>query len=655
MSGVAKTSSRVLIAGGGPVGLTLGILLQHVYKIPVDIVERQMQPTQHPQAHFMNLRTMEILRTHLPTLHDRVLDAAAPPHQWRDYVYCSRVIHGELARIDQFGPDIKSHASSPRFRNELVESLDRLSPTQPVHFPQHKFESLLSDYAAECGVHIQRGEELKGLHVSPDGIDVTLTQRRERYDYVIGADGAHSRVRSLLQIPMEGPPPLQSLVNVHFTSHALTHHARTAPAMLYFVFNPSVIGVLIAHDLAKGEWVFQIPCFPIADPQAEYPLRRCVELIQQAATGGADAGAIDVTIHSIGGWKMTAQVARDYAAAGNRLFLVGDAAHQFPPAGGFGMNTGIQDAHNLAWKVALAARDEQRQLDTKGAMSLLASYHTERHTVAKATTQLSLRNFERTLRVPSALHVSYDSAKQLNTLTHTSLFQRWLPTAMQTSFVASAIAAGSAHLATLDNPASAFGQRLKRRVQEIVGRHQALGMLFYHADIGYSYKRPNIVWSDVVLDHAHRFCAERSASPEENATTTRLFAPRLEIGGRMPHLWLSPRDGNARVVSTLDLPQLALRDDATPRFVLLVQRATYARLKGTLSDGLDVVVLAAKTDQDDESIDDVDATVYFFERNDVMDAAVLVRPDGHVACRWDDRVSATSIASAWHAAQHGSL
>ncbi|RQM24742.1 hypothetical protein B5M09_006289 [Aphanomyces astaci] len=76
-----STSSRVLIAGGGPVGLTLGILLQHVYNVPVDIVERQMQPTQHPQAHFMNVRTMEILRTHMPVLHDRILDATAPPQQ----------------------------------------------------------------------------------------------------------------------------------------------------------------------------------------------------------------------------------------------------------------------------------------------------------------------------------------------------------------------------------------------------------------------------------------------------------------------------------------------------------------------------------------------------------------------------------------------
>jgi len=73
--------SPVLIAGGGPVGMVLGILLQHVYDVPVKVVERQLQPTAHPQAHFMNLRTMEILQAHMKPLHDRVLELAPPPNQ----------------------------------------------------------------------------------------------------------------------------------------------------------------------------------------------------------------------------------------------------------------------------------------------------------------------------------------------------------------------------------------------------------------------------------------------------------------------------------------------------------------------------------------------------------------------------------------------
>ncbi|RLO13343.1 hypothetical protein DYB28_013311, partial [Aphanomyces astaci] len=211
-----STSSRVLIAGGGPVGLTLGILLQHVYNVPVDIVERQMQPTQHPQAHFMNLRTMEILRTHMPVLHDRILDATAPPQQ-------------------------------------------SLSSTQPVHFPQHKFETLLKEYAAECGVHVRRGDEL---------IDLRLSTARHAVDVTLRSD---------------------------------------------------VIGVLIAHDLANGEWVFQIPVFPLRDqpPQANFPPDRCIDLIRAAA----GAPSLDVALHSVGAWKMTAQVAAQYADPNQQVFV----------------------------------------------------------------------------------------------------------------------------------------------------------------------------------------------------------------------------------------------------------------------------------------------------------------------------------------------
>ncbi|KAG9401082.1 hypothetical protein AC1031_009842 [Aphanomyces cochlioides] len=611
---LGRRQAKVLIAGGGPVGLTLGLLLEHVYKVPVDIVERQMQLTQHPQAHFMNLRTMEILRTHLPRLHDRILDIAAPSHEWRDYVYCSRVINGELARIDQFGPDIV-RTRSPSFRNELLESLHGISPTQPVHFPQNKFETILSEYAAENSVHVRRGEALENLKVSDSKIHVGFARSQDEaaYDYVVGADGAHSTVRSLLGIPMEGPPPLQSLVNVHFTSHELSNYARKAPAMLYFVFNPQVIGVLIAHDLAAGEWVFQIPCFPVKDPSSEYPPSRCIDLIRHAAGGSQ---SLDVKLHSVGGWRMTAQVAREYATYNDRVFLVGDAAHQFPPAGGFGMNTGIQDAHNLAWKLA---RDVTSRNTTTH--HWLKSYSSERRAVAKATTQLSLRNFERTLRVTTALHLSYDSAKGLNQLTQTPLF-KWIPSDFQSTLVSSAMAAGSAHLKTLDTPSSAIGQRLRRRVQEIVSSYQTLGMLFYHADIGYSYaKDAAIDISDRVLNAAHRFKKNQGFS----------FAPTLQVGQRLPHQWLTDATDQT-VCSSLDLPQRAGLDEASlPRFVLLVQPATYDALAPSWSMSDVALVLLQPAEGENQKNN---GFVYNEPSELTSAAAVLVRPDGHVAGIW---------------------
>ncbi|ETV92352.1 hypothetical protein H310_13252 [Aphanomyces invadans] len=672
-------SARVLIAGGGPVGLTLGILLQHVYNVPVDIVERQLQPTQHPQAHFMNLRTMEILRTHMPVLHDRILDIAAPPQQWRDYVYCSRIIGGELARIDQFGPDIAHRADSlPGYRNELLHGLRNLSPTQPVHFPQNKFETLLNEYAAECGIHVHRGVELTDLRMlskqSSCGlsrVDVSLRNETKQYDYVVGADGAHSKVRSLLHIPMEGPPPLQSLINVHFTSHELAAHARTSPAMLYFIFNPKVIGVLIAHDLAKGEWVFQIPVFPLPGqlPQVDFPPDRCIDLIRAAA----GSPSLDVALHSIGAWKMTAQVAAQYATPNHQVFLVGDAAHQFPPAGGFGMNTGIQDAHNLAWKLAhdirtrrnvssTTASSPSSQAATSASPSLtqrswLPTYGSERKAVATTMTKLSLRNFERMLRVPAALHVSYDSAKALDTVAHSPLFQ-WLPQKLQSSVVSSALSAGTAHLATLDSAVSSMGHHLKRRVQEIVLSRRALGMLFFKADIGYSYAPQSTDGdtSDAALNNAHRFRVP-DGKPSATAPLDTVFTPRLHVGQRLPHQWLlgATNEGANVQVSSLDLVQRIVQSTNNsggtggPQFVLVVQSATIAHLPPNKRPFIATVVLHAKhasaagtsaaaTTHDYLYVDETDLTAA---------AAVLVRPDGHVAWIWNDvrEMSPESVAS----------
>ncbi|ETV76466.1 hypothetical protein, variant 1 [Aphanomyces astaci] len=567
-----------------------------------------------------------------------------------------------VSYLVSFHVDIAHHrdASASGYRNELLHGLQSLSSTQPVHFPQHKFETLLNEYAAECGVHVRRGDELTDLRVSTGrhAVDVTLRNEKRQYEYVVGADGAHSKVRSLLQIPMEGPPPLQSLVNVHFTSHELAAHARTSPAMLYFIFNPSVIGVLIAHDLANGEWVFQIPVFPLHDqpPQANFPPDRCIDLIRAAA----GAPSLDVALHSVGAWKMTAQVAAQYADANHQVFVVGDAAHQFPPAGGFGMNTGIQDAHNLAWKLAHHIHNPPKS-PINSSMSWLPTYGVERKAIASAMTKLSLRNFERTLRVPTALHVSYDSAKTLDTVSHTRLFQ-WLPRALQSSVVSTALAAGTAHLATLDTAAtSSMGRHLKSRVHEIVSSRQALGMLFYNADIGYSYNKnaSSLETSDAALNQAHRFHVPPSRPFDDSVADSKappdlvdvVFTPQLHEGHRLPHQWLCKLHDDPKTHpptnrwSTLDLPQrvlLTTPKNGGPNFVLVVQPATYSHLAaadGALPSTVAIVVLypsnnmVTAVDKNHQTLGH-HAYVYTEATAVTATAAILVRPDGHVARIW---------------------
>jgi len=141
--------------------------------------------------------------------------------------------------------------------------------------------------------------------------------------------------------------------------------------MLYFVFNEHMVAVFVGHDPVKDEWVCQLPIFPPFQSVHDYTNNPA--LVQDILSKGLgmpnsfDRGKIQIL--SIDSWTMQAQVAGTFTSRHNNLFLVGDSAHRFPPAGGFGMNTGLQDAHNLSWKLAYVCHGYADR-------SLLASYST---------------------------------------------------------------------------------------------------------------------------------------------------------------------------------------------------------------------------------------------------------------------------------------
>ncbi|MFT5042467.1 MAG: hypothetical protein ACI8TX_003454, partial [Hyphomicrobiaceae bacterium] len=174
-------------------------------------------------------------------------------------------------------------------------------------------------------------------------------------------------------------------VMIHFEAN-LRERLGDRAAILYWILDPAATGSFVAHDI-ESTWVFMHPVDADADTDADdnaddselYDERRCREIVERAM------GTNDVPfeIQSISRWRMTAQVADQYQDG--RIFLVGDAAHRFPPTGGMGLNTGVQDVHNLAWKIAWV---ENQRAGAK----LLDTYESERKAVAQNNADQSLNN-----------------------------------------------------------------------------------------------------------------------------------------------------------------------------------------------------------------------------------------------------------------------
>ena len=181
--------------------------------------------------------------------------------------------------------------------------------------------------------------------------------------------------------------------------------------MLYFIYSSAGVAVLVAHAFKRGEFVAQIPFFPPHQQAEDFDEQRCIALLRELA-----GRPISISIRSIRTWRMGVWEAYRFRSRGGRCFLIGDAAHQFPPAGGFGMNTGIQDAHNLIWKIAIVLRSENSDF-SEFTERLLASYESERRPVARLNATISVQNFEKTLRIPRALGLDLNTAK---------LLSRWL-------------------------------------------------------------------------------------------------------------------------------------------------------------------------------------------------------------------------------------
>jgi 2-polyprenyl-6-methoxyphenol hydroxylase-like FAD-dependent oxidoreductase len=357
----------VLIVGGGPVGLAASIMLsrQGVRSL---LVERHPGTAIHPKARGINARTMEIFRQQ--GVEAGVRAAGLPPHNTGLIVWVETLAGREIERRVPWRAGPQSAAVSP-VRNCLCAQ-DDLEPVLRAAAEKQPLGEL------------RFNTEFTGFQQDDDGVTATLTDSLSgatedvRAQYLIAADGAQSRVRRALGVKMLGKEDVYDSVNILFNAD-LRPWTAERPAALYFVENPKLRGTFLTIN-AHDRWGFLINSLKAYGyGPADFTPERSTELIKLAA-GVPDLG---VKVLGVAPWTASAHVAERYDHG--RVFLAGDAAHEMPPTGGFGLNTGVQDVHNLCWKLAAV-------LDGHATQALLTTYHDERQPLGRAITEQSLKN-----------------------------------------------------------------------------------------------------------------------------------------------------------------------------------------------------------------------------------------------------------------------
>lgn len=470
---VSETS--VLIVGAGPVGMMGAILLTQL-GVNVRLIERRKAPSTAPAAHVVNARTFEICRL------------AGVDMGLIEKYSVDPVDGGQVVWWTRLGDEA---VSTLPFEVQGSEALE-YTPTPLRNLGQHNFESVLRAKLAELGTpQIEWGKEWQGQVQGVDGVvssvkDIETGEVEEIHSqFLVGSDGAGSRVRKNLRIEMDGPPKIRSFVMVHFEAD-LRELVKGNLGILHWLMDPEQkAGGFIAHEIDR-EWVLMLPFDDQVEALSDYTPSHCEDIIH-AAIGAKLSQPIRVI--QVSSWNMSAQIARNFRD--NKVFLAGDAAHRFPPAGGLGLNSGVQDIHGLVWRFAAVLQGWAPE-------TILDSYETERREVARHNTEQSVRNAQKLIEIPQALGTDKDRSR-------------------------------ARMEASLSDP-------VKRKEVVAAIQNQAEHFDMLGLQLGYRYDSGAVVADDI--------------DAPEVSNPVREYAPTTKPGARLPHVWVE-RSGDK--YSTLDL------------------------------------------------------------------------------------------------------
>ncbi len=354
----------VLIVGGSLVGLTTAMLLGH-HGVPALSVERHASTAIHPRAGHFQLRTMELLRQ--LGLEERVRMKALETYS---------ATGGIIAVESLAGRELATYVK------ELNEGVEGFSPTVRVFINQDALEPILRERALELGATLRTRTEAVAIDQDGDGVTVTLRdldsgdETEVRARYVVAADGNRSPMRARLGIGMRGYGQLSRSITIYFRADC-SELLRDRNQGVLYVHNPKLRGFFrldrtggtgflvintVGEDVAQDSAV---------DVQTGLTEERALGYLRTAI--GTD---MPMELVDIAPWQAEANCAERLQVG--RVFLAGDAAHVVPPNGGFGGNAGVQDALNLAWKLAAVVKGE-------AGPGLLETYEAERLPLCELT------------------------------------------------------------------------------------------------------------------------------------------------------------------------------------------------------------------------------------------------------------------------------
>jgi len=367
----------VIVVGGGPVGLALGIDLAW-RGIPCLLAEQGHGQIDQPRMDLVGIRTMEFCRRW--GIVEDIRKAGYPQDYPQDFAYVTAATGYEMGRDRR--PSMAEEAPPP------------FSPVKRERCPQNFFDpALLAALHRYPHVDIRMGYRLMDFEQDAEGVTAKFetadgSSHIERAHHLIGCDGAGSLVRRRLGIGMEGSNLLTSSVNILLRCPDLISRAGKGPLYRFVLIDGEGLWATMVAINGRDIWRLQILRGPegrdLPDGYAEAMILRAF---------GAD---IPHEILSVVPWQRRELVAERYREG--RVFLCGDAAHQMSPTGGFGMNTGIGEAVDLGWKL-------EATLKGWAGPDLLDSYQAERQPIARRNMREASGNLARmtSLQFPPAI------------------------------------------------------------------------------------------------------------------------------------------------------------------------------------------------------------------------------------------------------------